>query len=229
MTSFREIPLSLLEIDEMLRPLTDGSMRIAKEKQQIAIIDQLSVTIEDVEKSENTDSDDEDDEEKSVSLKQYLKSLVVMPKSMWILCLTSLLCWMCQLCYVLYFTDFVGEAVFHGDPSAPKGSIEYLQYEEGVRFGCWGMSIYALSCAAYAYFIERLIVKFKAKVLFIGALLLYSVAIGILGIWPTQWGVLLFSSTTGIVFATGFTIPFMLVANYHGKEMVILNYNRYWT
>jgi len=39
-----------------------------------------------------------------------------MPKSLRILCLTNLFCWSSHVCYSLYFTDFVGEAVFNGDP-----------------------------------------------------------------------------------------------------------------
>lgn len=57
----------------------------------------------------------------SVSLRQYLKSIIFMPKSMRILALTNLLCWMAHVCYCLYFTDFVGEAVFHGDPGVSFG------------------------------------------------------------------------------------------------------------
>ena len=32
------------------------------------------------------------------------------------LCLTNLFCWSSLVCYSLYFTDFVGQAVFGGDP-----------------------------------------------------------------------------------------------------------------
>lgn len=35
--------------------------------------------------------------------------------------------------------------------------------------------------------------------------------------YPTKVGVLLFSTTAGVVYATIFTIPFLLVAQYHGK------------
>lgn len=66
--------------------------------------------------SKAIDINEIDDDDKPVSLKKYLKSIFVMPKSMRILALTNLLCWMCHLTYCLYFTDFVGEAVFHGDP-----------------------------------------------------------------------------------------------------------------
>ena len=46
----------------------------------------------------------------------YLWSIVYMPSSLRVLCLTNLFCWMSLVCYSLYFTDFVGEAVFGGDP-----------------------------------------------------------------------------------------------------------------
>jgi solute carrier family 45, member 1/2/4 len=45
-------------------------------------------------------------------------SIVHMPDSMRILCATNLFCWSAHVCYSLYFTDFVGEAVFGGDPQA---------------------------------------------------------------------------------------------------------------
>ena len=75
------------------------------------------------------------------SFKTYLKSIVIMPKSLRLLCLTNLLCWMSHICYCLYFTDFVGEAIFGGDPSAAEGSEEYELYDQGIRFGCWGMCL----------------------------------------------------------------------------------------
>ena len=46
---------------------------------------------------------------------------------------------MSLVCYSLYFTDFVGEAVFGGDPSAAPGSEKRRLYDQGVQFGCWGM------------------------------------------------------------------------------------------
>lgn len=100
-------------------------------------------------------------EEGVASFGHYLLSIVFMPHSLRMVCLTNLFCWMAHVCYSLYFTDFVGEAVFGGDPMAAKGSIEQSLYEEGVRFGCWGMAMYSLSCACYSLIIEKLINKFK--------------------------------------------------------------------
>lgn len=50
------------------------------------------------------------------TLQEYLLSIVYMPHSLRMVCLTNLFCWMAHVCYSLYFTDFVGEAVYGGDP-----------------------------------------------------------------------------------------------------------------
>jgi len=95
------------------------------------------------------------------SLSHYLLSIVYMPLSLRMICVTNLFCWMAHVCYSLYFTDFVGEAVFNGDPRATTGTDLQLRYEEGVRFGCWGMAMYSLSCSFYSLIIEKLIQRFK--------------------------------------------------------------------
>ena len=57
------------------------------------------------------------------TLTNYLWTIIYMPNSLRVLCLTNLFCWMSLVCYSLYFTDFVGEAVFHGDPSVSLKTI----------------------------------------------------------------------------------------------------------
>lgn len=96
-----------------------------------------------------------------VTLKTYLLSILRMPKSIFILCLTNLFCWMSLVCYSLYFTDFVGQAVFGGDPKAARGSASYELYHAGVRMGSFGMSLYSLSCAIYSLCIDYLVKRFS--------------------------------------------------------------------
>ncbi|KAH3825795.1 hypothetical protein DPMN_127675 [Dreissena polymorpha] len=102
---------------------------------------------------------------KEVSLKTYLRSIIRLPRSMVILCITNLFCWMSLVCYSLYFTDFVGQSVFHGNPRAPKGSPEHELYDEGVRLGSFGMSLYSLSCAIYSMTVEYLVDRFSKLLL----------------------------------------------------------------
>jgi solute carrier family 45 protein 1/2/4 len=95
-----------------------------------------------------------------VKLKTYLVSIIRMPRSLFVLCLTNLFCWMSLVCYSLYFTDFVGQAVYGGDPKAPRLSNLHRLYNDGVRLGSFGMSLYSLSCAVYSMFVERLVDRF---------------------------------------------------------------------
>ncbi|XP_075166672.1 solute carrier family 45 member 1 [Haematobia irritans] len=267
-TTFREIPLKLIEKDELLRPLSAKAIKkeLQKDNSNVFYIQEnttmdleASVRHTPTEKytsleyyqggsampsnghastnghpsnghvtnqqtngakltSKAIEITEEDDDDKPVSLKKYLKSIFIMPKSMRILALTNLLCWMCHLTYCLYFTDFVGEAVFHGDPMAPPNSEKAELYEAGVRFGCWGMSIYALSCSVYSLTVEKLMKWFGTKSVYISGILFYGVGMLILGLWPTKWGVLFFSTSAGILYGTIFTMPYILVAKYHAKN-----------
>ncbi|XP_023703460.1 proton-associated sugar transporter A isoform X2 [Cryptotermes secundus] len=154
-------------------------------------------------------------EKTSATLKQYLQSIIFMPNSLRILCLTNLFCWSAHICYSLYFTDFVGEAVFEGDPKAADGTPEKELYEEGVRFGCWGMSMYSLSCAFYSLIIERLIKKFRARNVYISGLLLDSLGMLMLALMKNRYAVIIFSASAGVMYSTLFTLPYLLVAHYH--------------
>lgn len=55
------------------------------------------------------------------------------------------------------------------------------RYDEGIRFGCWGMALYALSCSFYSMIIEKMIKKFTAKRVFVGGMLIFSLAMALLG------------------------------------------------
>ncbi|CRK98794.1 CLUMA_CG012011, isoform A [Clunio marinus] len=233
-TSFREIPLKLIESDEMLKPVTQVAVKKEKERlKALESINKVSKVIENgatISSTSNNKSDpnlssisisssddDEDEPDESITLMMYLKSIIFMPKALRILCLTNLFSWMGQIPYLFYFTDFVGEAVYGGDPSASVDSPEYKLYDAGIRFGCWGLALDSLSCAFYSMIIERMIKRFTAKKIFVGAMLSFSISMAILGYYPTKIGVLFFSTVSGIVYSTLFTIPFLLVAQYHGK------------
>lgn len=159
------------------------------------------------------------------SLSHYLLSIVYMPHSLRMVCLTNLFCWMAHVCYSLYFTDFVGEAVFGGDPKALEGTEPQMLYEEGVRFGCWGMAMYSLSCSCYSLIIEKLIQRFKAKPVYIGGLLFYCAGMTLMALTRAKASVILFSWTAGVMYSTLFTMPYLLVAHYHAKGTFELDYD----
>lgn len=152
-----------------------------------------------------------------VTLKTYLQSIIRMPKSLFILCITNLFCWMSLVCYSLFFTDFVGQAVYGGDPNAPRGSDRHENYEAGVRLGSFAMSLYSFSCAVYSLAFERLVKRFKARNVYVCGQLAYSAGMVFMAVFRHPAVVILMSPTAGIMYATLFTMPYLLVANYHTK------------
>lgn len=243
-TTFREIPLPLIEQDELLRPLSEQAIKkeLKKKNNTIYYIQEttqleLQMASDDPKRLEalqgsyqngysaavekqgkSQDLETQSDYDAPVSLKAYLKSIFIMPYSMRMLALTNLFCWMGHVTYCLYFTDFVGEAVFHGDPTAAPNSEAALNYEAGVRFGCWGMAIYAFSCSIYSLSVTKLMKWFGTKAVYISGMIYYGIGMLVLGLWPTKWGVLVFSTSAGILYGTIFTVPFILVARYHAKN-----------
>ncbi|CAN8013335.1 unnamed protein product, partial [Ixodes persulcatus] len=154
------------------------------------------------------------------SLKSYLRSIVFMPKSLRILCITNLFSWMSLVSFSLFLTEFVGAVVYEGDPVAPKESASFALYQEGVRLGCFGLALYSVSCASYSLFIERLVRRFGAKRVYVCGQLAYTVGVALMALSRTRAAVLLLSPTAGLMYATQFTMPFILVAHYHCSHMV---------
>lgn len=148
----------------------------------------------------------------------YLWTIIYMPMSLRVLCVTNLFCWMSLVCYSLYFTDFVGEAVFKGDPSAAPGSEKRRLYDEGVQFGCWGMALYSLSCSFYSFAIEKLVKRFRAKPVYVCGQLVYSIGMVFMAMARSKWGVIFFSWSAGIMYSTLFTMPYLIVAHYHETD-----------
>ncbi|XP_065169372.1 proton-associated sugar transporter A isoform X2 [Atheta coriaria] len=237
LTSFKEIPLQLLESHQLenlhtngpgygsLSPApTDGNNEVL-----LPFPYQFQFRLKSVENEISGNRKRIMKQQSSIivhpdaSLVTYLQSIVCMPRSLKILCLTNLFCWMAHVCYSLYFTDFVGEAVFNGSPTAPEGSESRELYEDGVRFGCWGMSMYSLSCACYSSVIEKLIKKYGAKRVYVGGLLVYSSGMCLMALTKHKVGVIIFSWTAGVMYSTLFTMPYLLVAHYHTTGTFELN------
>ncbi|XP_071557745.1 membrane-associated transporter protein isoform X2 [Temnothorax nylanderi] len=251
-TSFKEIPLQLLERDQyrqMNEPKAPEEVQgTEKQDEHDKIIPDESKTYGALNTEHETDSlqtetqpsdhseepisegshvnygfdDIESEANHKATLKEYLLSIVYMPRSLRQVCLTNLFCWMAHVCYSLYFTDFVGEAVFGGNPRAPADTDERELYEEGVRFGCWGMSMYSLSCSCYSLIIERLIQRFRARKVYIYGLLFYSVGMLLMALTKHPVGVIIFSWAAGVMYSTLFTMPYLLVAHYHASSTFAL-------
>uniref|UniRef100_A0A2M4BGU3 Putative sucrose transporter n=1 Tax=Anopheles marajoara TaxID=58244 RepID=A0A2M4BGU3_9DIPT len=240
-TSFREIPLPLMERDELLQPLTE---RVITEERQSNSSLQLT-PVKDLADALVLQLETEYDHapgahegkngfalEKQPLLERNLErpspsrrkvgflQRPHIPAALGILCITNLFCWMSHISYSLYFTDFVGEKVFGGDPMAHSDSDAYALYIEGVRYGCFGMAIYSIACSTYSYTIERLIQVVRARKIYTGGLLIDCIGMLCMATFPNKITVYVFSVTGGIVGALLFTMPYIILAKYHAKGLL---------
>ncbi|XP_072163593.1 membrane-associated transporter protein-like [Diadema setosum] len=167
---------------------------------------------------DSTQMESVEEPKETATMGTYLLSIVFMPPSLRILCFTHLMGWMSLLCYSLYFTDFMGQEVYGGNPIAPPGSEARRVYSDGVRLGSYAMALYSITCSICSLFTETLISKLGAKTVYVGNQVIYCVSMALLAAIRTPWAAFLFSATAGIEYSTLFTLPFILLANYHSTD-----------
>ncbi|XP_058053443.1 proton-associated sugar transporter A-like [Anopheles bellator] len=209
LTAFAEIPLPVQERDELLRPVTHWMLQ--NEVKRLAAPADGGLT-------EPAAAAEEDAQDQTIGFRQFLRNTVRMPRSMKLLCLTQFLSHMGYLPYCLYFTDFVAGQVYDGDVLAPVGSGPQVRYEEGLRFACWGMALFSGCASLYSLVIERLIDRFGARTVYVGGLMAHCVGMLAMGFVHRNAVVLVSCALTGIMYATIYSIPFLLISHYHSKN-----------
>lgn len=82
------------------------------------------------------------------------------------------------------------------------------------------MALYSLSCSIYSFAIEKLVKRFRAKPVYVGGQLVYSVGMVFMALSRSKLGVIMFSWSAGIMYSTLFTMPYLVVAHYHETDCV---------
>ncbi|OXB59658.1 hypothetical protein ASZ78_004986 [Callipepla squamata] len=153
--------------------------------------------------------------EQPLSMKLLCSTICHMPKALRNLCINHFLGWLSFEGMLLFYTDFMGEVVFQGNPKAPHNSEEYQKYNAGVTMGCWGMCIYAFSAAFYSAALEKLEERFSTRTLYFIAYLAFGLGTGLATLSRNIYVVLSLCTTYGILFATLCTLPYSLLCDYY--------------
>ncbi|NXM60456.1 S45A2 protein, partial [Illadopsis cleaveri] len=158
------------------------------------------------------------EEKRKMTLKSLLKTVLSMPSHYRWLCVSHLFGWMAFLSNMLFFTDFMGQVVYRGNPYAPHNSTLYLTYKTGVEMGCWGLCINAISSSVYSYLQKVLLPYIGLKGLYFIGYLFFGLGTGLIGLFPNVYSTLALSSLFGVMSSTLYTVPFHLIAEYHREE-----------
>lgn len=54
--------------------------------------------------------------------------------------------WTALMCHNMFYTDYVGQAIYGGNPNAEESSVARRFYDAGVRMGSWGLLLHSITC-----------------------------------------------------------------------------------
>lgn len=149
-----------------------------------------------------------------------IKKLFHIPYVLRKLSLVHFCSWTAVMGFNLFFTDFVGNAVFQGNPKAPEDSFLRNRFDEGVRMGSWGLLLHCITSAFYSLFVEKLVARYGCKLTYFLGMMSFSLAMFGMVVFPNPMIVILMASVTGFAYATLTTIPFILVSKYHSEKEI---------
>ncbi|XP_071393964.1 solute carrier family 45 member 4 [Centroberyx affinis] len=144
-------------------------------------------------------------------------SMLRMPRQLWRLCVCHLLTWFSIIAEAVFYTDFMGQVIYHGDPTAPVNSTELQNYNRGVQMGCWGLVVYAATAAVCSALLQKYLDNFdlSIKVIYIVGTLGFSIGTAVMAIFPNVYVAMVMISSMGIISMSISYCPYALLGQYH--------------
>lgn len=172
----------------------------------------------------NSSGDTESEEgETETTVKLLWLSMLKMPKELLRLCVCHLLTWFSIIAEAVFYTDFMGQVIFEGDPKAAFNSTELHNYNAGVQMGCWGLVIYAATAAVCSALLQKYLDNYdlSIKVIYILGTLGFSIGTAVMSIFPNVYVAMIMISTMGIVSMSISYCPYALLGQYHEIKQYI--------
>ncbi|XP_051531725.1 solute carrier family 45 member 3-like isoform X2 [Myxocyprinus asiaticus] len=98
-----------------------------------------------------------------------------MPKVIARLFVAELCSWMALMSFMLFYTDFIGEGLYKGVPSAEPGSLGRIRYDEGVRMASLGLFLQCVTSVVFSLVMERMVLRVGARKLYLSSMVLLAV------------------------------------------------------
>ena len=156
-------------------------------------------------------------------LPESVRKLFDVPVVLKYLALANFCSWTALMGFNLFFTDFMGQWVYQGNPNAPENSYLRNNYDEGVRMGSWGLLLHCITSTSYAFFVEGLVEKHGTRKTYTFGMFTFTLAMFSMVANRNVIFVNAMAAVTGFAYATLTTIPFILITKYHScKEVSIL-------
>ncbi|KAL1254985.1 hypothetical protein QQF64_013046 [Cirrhinus molitorella] len=172
----------------------------------------------------NSSGDTESEEgETETTVRLLWMSMLKMPKELFRLCVCHLVTWFSIIAEAVFYTDFMGQVIYEGDPTAPLNSTALHNYHRGVQMGCWGLVIYAATAAICSALLQKYLDNFdlSIKVIYILGTLGFAIGTAVMSIFPNVYVSMVMISSMGIISMSISYCPYALLGQYHdNKEYV---------
>ncbi|KAL4658583.1 solute carrier family 45 member 3 [Arapaima gigas] len=134
--------------------------------------------------------------------------------------------WMALMTFMLFYTDFIGEGLYHGVPTATPGSPERLQYDEGVRVGSLGLFLQCVTSVVFSLLIDRLVARMGTRVVYLSSIVVLTSSTLVMSISSNIFLVTFMAMVTGYTFCTLQVLPYSLTCLYHSDKSVFFPSSR---
>lgn len=147
------------------------------------------------------------------------RGIVNMPPGLRRICAVQFFAWFGWFTFMLYITTWVGENVFDGDPSCPPGSSGLLLFQEGVRFGALGLTIFSAVTVVCSVLFPLLCRIVGIRLVFFTCQIVLAICL-FLTLWvKSRGGAIVLIAACGIPWTAVMVFPFTIVAmNVEAKD-----------
>ncbi|KAM3924410.1 solute carrier family 45 member 3-like [Leptodactylus fuscus] len=138
------------------------------------------------------------------------------------LCAAQLCSWMAVMSFMLFYTDFVGEGLYKGIPSAAPGTESRIRYDEGIRMGSLGLFLQCATSTFFSMIINKLAKQFGTRKVYLSSMVTFTSSALVICLSQNIVIVTIMSSLTGFAYATLQTLPYTLICLYHKEKEVFM-------
>ncbi|XP_017327873.1 solute carrier family 45 member 4 [Ictalurus punctatus] len=166
---------------------------------------------------EEDDGESEEGEGSGTTVKLLWLSMLKMPPQLWRLCVCHLVTWFSIISQVVFYTDFMGQVIYEGDPTAAANSTALQSYHKGVQMGCWGLVIYAATAAICSAVLQKYLDNYdlSIKIIYMLGTLGYAVGLAVMSIFPNVYVAMIMISSMGLISMSISYCPYALLGQYH--------------
>ncbi|MEQ2229854.1 hypothetical protein ILYODFUR_023202 [Ilyodon furcidens] len=144
------------------------------------------------------------------------------PRVMRQLCMAQLCSWMAVMSFMLFYTDFVGEGLYDGVPSALPGTMSRQRYDEGIRIGSLGLFLQCATSTFFSLVMSRLVRRFGSRWVYLSSMVSFTVSAFVICLSKSVVLVTTMAALTGFAYATLQTLPYTLTCHYHKEKEVYM-------